>query len=131
MAGIFQNTIATGRDDPDRSDLDFLLEFEPIQTGAMRTPISTSSRDSKRCSVGQWISSSRPPSGTATSANPSTEPRRSCMRLETKKYLLDIQQAALLASAFVAGRTFADYQETAMLRAAVERQCEIIGAGMS
>ena len=53
------------------------------------------------------------------------------MRLETKKYLLDTQQAALLASEFVSGRTFADYQQTAMLRAAVERQCEIIGAGMS
>ena len=53
------------------------------------------------------------------------------MRLETKKYLLDIQQAALLAVEFVAGRTFADYQATAMLRAAVERQCEIIGEGLA
>lgn len=53
------------------------------------------------------------------------------MRLETKKYLLDIQQAALLAAEFVAGRTFADYQETAMLRAAVERQCEIIGEALA
>ena len=43
------------------------------------------------------------------------------MRLEAKKYLLDIQQAALLVAEFVAGRTFADDQETAMLRAAVER----------
>lgn len=53
------------------------------------------------------------------------------MRLETKKYLLDLQQAALLASEFVSGRTFADYQETAMLRAAVERQCEIIGEALA
>jgi uncharacterized protein with HEPN domain len=49
------------------------------------------------------------------------------MRLETKKYLLDIQQAAALASEFVAGQTFQDYQATGMLGAAVERQCEIIG----
>ena len=54
------------------------------------------------------------------------------MRLETKKYLLDIQQAALLAAEFVAGRTFADYhQQTAMLRAAVERQCEITGEALA
>ena len=53
------------------------------------------------------------------------------MRLEAKKYLLDIQQAAVLASEFVAGRTFGDYQETAMLRAAVERQCEIIGEALA
>ena len=53
------------------------------------------------------------------------------MRLETKKYLLDIQQSALLAAEFVAGRTFADYQQTAMLRAAVERQCEIIGEALA
>lgn len=53
------------------------------------------------------------------------------MRLETKKYLLDIQQAALLASGFVAGRTFADYEENAMLRSAVERQCEIVGEALA
>ena len=53
------------------------------------------------------------------------------MRLETKKYLLDIQEAAALASEFVAGRTFQDYQTTAMLRAAVERQCEIIGEALA
>lgn len=53
------------------------------------------------------------------------------MRLETKKYLLDIQQAAALALEFVSGRTFADYQATPMLRAAVERQCEIIGEALA
>jgi uncharacterized protein with HEPN domain len=53
------------------------------------------------------------------------------MRRETKKYLLDIQQAAVLASEFVAGRTFGDYLKTAMVRAAVERQCEIIGEALA
>lgn len=53
------------------------------------------------------------------------------MRLERKKYVLDIQQAAALASEFVAGRTCQDYQATAMLRAAVERQCEIIGEALA
>ena len=53
------------------------------------------------------------------------------MRLETKKYLLDVQQAAALASEFVVGRTFDDYQQNAMPRAAVERQCEIIGEALT
>ncbi|HWH31369.1 MAG TPA: HepT-like ribonuclease domain-containing protein [Egibacteraceae bacterium] len=53
------------------------------------------------------------------------------MRLEAKKYLYDMQQGASLLAEFVAGRTFADYQADAMLRAAVERQFEIIGEALS
>lgn len=53
------------------------------------------------------------------------------MRLEAKKYLYDMQQGASLLAGFVAGRSFADYQADAMLRAAVERQFEIIGEALS
>lgn len=53
------------------------------------------------------------------------------MRLEAKKYLYDMQQGASLLADFVAGRTFADYEADAMLRAAVERQFEIIGEALS
>lgn len=53
------------------------------------------------------------------------------MRLETKKYLLDVQRAATQAAEFVRGSTFADYVATPMLRAAVERQCEIIGEALA
>lgn len=53
------------------------------------------------------------------------------MRLEAKKYLYDMQQGASLLAEFVAGRSFADYQADAMLRAAVERQFEIIGEALS
>jgi uncharacterized protein with HEPN domain len=49
------------------------------------------------------------------------------MRLEAKKYLYDIQQASARVSEFTAGKRFEDYQSNAMLRAAVERQFEIIG----
>ena len=49
------------------------------------------------------------------------------MRLEARKYLFDIRSAADLLAEFLAGKTFADYQRDAMLRAAVERQFEIIG----
>ena len=53
------------------------------------------------------------------------------MRLETRKYLYDIQRAADLLIEFTTGKTFADYERDAMLRAAVERQFEIIGEAMA
>ena len=53
------------------------------------------------------------------------------MQLEARKYLYDIQKAAGLLDEFVAGKTFADYQRDAMLRAAVERKFEIIGEAMT
>ena len=53
------------------------------------------------------------------------------MQLEARKYLYDIQKAAGLLDEFVTGKTFADYQRDAMLRAAVEREFEIIGEAMT
>ena len=53
------------------------------------------------------------------------------MRLEARKYLYDIQRAADLLTEFTTGKTFADYERDAMLRAAVERQFEIIGEAMA
>jgi uncharacterized protein with HEPN domain len=53
------------------------------------------------------------------------------MRLEVKKYLYDIERAAALLTEFTAGRTFEDYARTAMLRAATEREFEIIGEALA
>ena len=53
------------------------------------------------------------------------------MRLEAKKYLYDIQQAAKRVADFTAGKRFEDYHGNAMLRAAVERQFEIIGEALA
>ena len=53
------------------------------------------------------------------------------MRLETRKYLFDIQRAAASLQGFIRGRTFVDYQADAMMRSAVERQFEIIGEAMN
>lgn len=53
------------------------------------------------------------------------------MRLELAKYLFDIQQAAARLSDFVQDRTWEDYGDNAMLRAAVERQFEIIGEALA
>jgi uncharacterized protein with HEPN domain len=53
------------------------------------------------------------------------------MRLEARKLLYDIQQAATLLAQFTAGKEFADYAGDAMLRAAVERKFEIIGEAIA
>ena len=53
------------------------------------------------------------------------------MRLESRKYLYDIQQAVGLLREFTACKSFADYERDAMLRAAVERQFELIGEALS
>ena len=53
------------------------------------------------------------------------------MRLEARKYLHDIQCAVGLLEEFTAGKTFADYERDAMLRAAVEREFEVIGEAVA
>jgi len=53
------------------------------------------------------------------------------MRLEIRKYLHDIERATTALTEFTATRTFADYAREAMLRAAVERQFEIIGEALA
>ncbi len=52
------------------------------------------------------------------------------MRLEARKYLYDILEAAALAAQFTGGREFADYQRDPMLRLAVERAFSIIGEAL-
>lgn len=53
------------------------------------------------------------------------------MRLEAKKYLYDVQQAAARIAEFTAGKQFADYEGNPMLRSAVERQLQIIGEAVA
>ena len=49
------------------------------------------------------------------------------MKPEAHKYLYDIWRAVKLLTDFTANKAFADYERDAMLRAAVERQFEVIG----
>lgn len=53
------------------------------------------------------------------------------MRLEVRKYLHDIQQATARLARFTTGKSFDDYANDDLVRAAVERQFEIIGEALS
>ena len=53
------------------------------------------------------------------------------MKRESNKYLYDISRAASLLRDFISGKTLSEYEDNAMLRAAVERQCEIIGEALA
>lgn len=53
------------------------------------------------------------------------------MRHDAKRYLFDVAQAAELIAQFTAAKTFQDYLNDPMLRAAVERKFEIIGEALA
>lgn len=53
------------------------------------------------------------------------------MRLETRKYLEDMRQAAEMIGEFIAGKTWNDYTQNSLLRSGVERQFEILGEALN
>ena len=53
------------------------------------------------------------------------------MRLEAKKYLFDIQRATALIGEFTSGLSLEEYRSRPMVRAAVEREFEIVGEALA
>ena len=51
------------------------------------------------------------------------------MRLESRKYLYDIHEAAGLLRAFTASKSFEDYEQDPMLRAVLEANLRRLGFG--
>jgi len=52
------------------------------------------------------------------------------MQLESRKLLQDVMDALDLLGQFAKGKTFEDYERDPMLRAAVEREFEIVGEAL-
>ena len=122
---------ATGRDDSEESDLDFLVEFQPAALNAYADATSACWKPSAGCSDDPWTWWWSRLSRIPTSCNRWSRPGLPSMRLEARKYLYDIQRAADLLREFTSDKTFANYEGDAMLRSAVERQLEIIGEAMT
>ena len=53
------------------------------------------------------------------------------MQLEAKKYLFDMRRAAALVAEWTAGLSIEEYQQRAMVRAAVERELQIVGQALA
>lgn len=53
------------------------------------------------------------------------------MRLETRKYLYDIQEAVELVVQFTSGKSLAEYRRDPMLRFAIERAFSIVGEALA
>jgi uncharacterized protein with HEPN domain len=53
------------------------------------------------------------------------------MRLEAKKHLEDIRQAAVLLERFAVGKCVDDYRTDPMLSSAIERKFEVIGEALN
>ena len=120
---------ARGDFDPARSDLDFLVEFEPLQRGADLDAFFGLKEALEQLFWDSPSISSRPArSAIPISAIASGAPRPCSMQHEAGSISKShIVQSAELLDRFTAGQSNAYCREDPMLRAAVERQFEIMG----
>ena len=124
---------AAGRFDPTRSDLDFLVEFEPTARGK--------SYFAFREALERLFQRKIDLLAEAALDNPylrrriEAERRRlfpiAMISNQAATLLWDAQRAAERISRFTNGRSYDDYLGDDMLRAAVERQFEIIGEALA
>ena len=123
---------ATAQYDAANSDLDFLVEFQSLPAGTYADTyfglLETLEHMFERPVGFGWFVQ---PSEILTSNRLLTRPASCFMQLEARKFLYDIEQALTLIAAFTTNKSFTDYQEDAMLRAAVERLLAIIGEAVA
>jgi uncharacterized protein with HEPN domain/predicted nucleotidyltransferase len=120
---------ATGRFDPARSDLDFLVEFEPHAGGKSYFGLL----EEFEKLLGRKIDLLTEPGLENPYLRRRIETERrtlfptAMISNQSASFLWDARRAADRIVSFTAGKTYDDYLDDDILRAAVERQFEIIG----
>ena len=120
---------ATGRFDPDRSDLDFLVEFEPEPP--MKAPLrlleALESLFGRKVDLLTEQGLINPYLRRRIEMERRTLFPVAMISNQAAKLLWDARRAGEQIARFTAGKTYDDYVDDDMLRAAVERQFEISG----
>ena len=121
---------ATEAFDPERSDLDFLVEFDDDSYGLFDRYFGL--KEALEALYGRPVDLvSAGPSGIPISSTRSTSRGNSSMRPKTPKLLEDIRDAAAYIREIARDRTVEDYQRDRMLRQTIERNFEIIGEAVN
>lgn len=119
-------SILTDHFDPDRSDVDFLVDFLPGRENAFRDYFDLKSELERI--VGREVDlivarSVRNPFFKASAFGSAQE----LLRPDAGAHLWDAREAAKLVRVFSAGRSELESNDDLMLRSAIERQLEILG----
>lgn len=123
----------TGRFDPARSDLDFLVEFAPPRAGKRHLQLL----DELERLFGRKVDLISETDLENPYLRRQIEAERRMLfpivmiSNQAATFLWDARRAAERITRFTAGRSFDDYLDDDMLRAAVERQFEIIGEALA
>jgi len=120
---------ATGRFDPEPSDLDFLVEFEPEACGKSYFRLLTELEKlfGRKADLVTEPGLENPYLRRRIETERRTLFPTAMISNQAASFLWDARRAAERITRFSAGRTYDDYLDDDMLRAAVERQFEIIG----
>lgn len=124
---------ATGRFDPARSDLDFLVEYEPDAPAKAHFGLLRALEDlfGKKVDLLTERGLQNPYLRRRIDSERRTLYPSAMVSNQAATFLWDARRAAERVARFAAGRNYNDYLADDMLRAAVERQFEIIGEALA
>ncbi|WP_246136691.1 nucleotidyltransferase domain-containing protein [Leekyejoonella antrihumi] len=123
-------SVITSRFDPDRSDIDFLVDFLPAVHDLLGHYLALNEELARivGCKVDLVMSDAVE---THTSRLRPSGPPRTSMRPRSDALLWDLETAAKRIQGFVAGKSWQDYSNDVVLRSGVERQFEIAGEALN
>jgi uncharacterized protein with HEPN domain/predicted nucleotidyltransferase len=124
---------ATGEDfDAERSDLDFLVEFDLRAPEALSLKTFFGLKESLEKLFGRSVDLVEPGAIRNPYLKASIErSRESSLRRDPKSLLWDARDAAKAIADMTAGKSFSDFDSDLVLRSAVERQFEILGEALA